>query len=209
MGMRRIPLYVRFNNPPEPNGEGNSPGDGGTPKPGGNDHGFPADTPVVEMTLEQQANYWKFHARKHEGKARERADYDDQKALADKWREHEQNNKAPEQKVIDQHVETARAAERAKLAPRLVRAEFKAEAAARVPEALLDAFLEDINHTTYLLDNGEVDVEKVKKRVTALSANAAPQKTPPPNHQGYRSNAGGATSVDNGRALFESRHAKK
>src|SRR5215218_296038 len=51
------------------------------PDPAG---GFPADTPVTEMTTEQQAAYWKHQSRKHEERARSREDYDDLKAKAAK-----------------------------------------------------------------------------------------------------------------------------
>jgi len=40
---------------------GSGSGDGGE-----GDKGFPADKKVADMTIEQQAAYWKFHARKHE-----------------------------------------------------------------------------------------------------------------------------------------------
>jgi hypothetical protein len=35
------------------------------------DQGFPKDTPVVEMSAEQQAAYWKHHSRQHEGRYKE------------------------------------------------------------------------------------------------------------------------------------------
>ncbi|YCU50355.1 hypothetical protein ACRYGS_09580 [Mycobacteroides abscessus] len=37
---------------------------------GGSDKGFPADTPVAQMTDAQQAAYWKHYSREHEGKAK-------------------------------------------------------------------------------------------------------------------------------------------
>lgn len=43
------------------NGGGNAGGSGTDP-------GYPANTPVAEMTTEQQLAYWKFHSRKHEGR---------------------------------------------------------------------------------------------------------------------------------------------
>lgn len=42
--------------------------------------GFPADTPVAEMTQEQQLAYWQHQSRKHERRASSRADYDQLKA---------------------------------------------------------------------------------------------------------------------------------
>lgn len=43
-------------------------GAGGTGAGGGGDmpHGYPLNTPIAEMTVDQQAAYWKHHSRKHE-----------------------------------------------------------------------------------------------------------------------------------------------
>lgn len=192
MAMRK-PTHLSF-------ADGDENGGGGSDK----DHGFPKDTPIVEMTTEQQVAYWKYHARKHEGTATARADYEDQKALAEKWREYENSNKAPDQKVLDEAIEKARSEERAKNAPRLVKAEFKAIAAGRIPSELLDAFLEDVNYQAYVKADGELDTEKITKRVGALTPAQQQQRK---NHLGHRPNDG-ATSVTNGRDLFESRKKK-
>lgn len=179
---------------------------------GGSDKGlgFPKDTPLVEMSVEQQLAYWKHHARKHEGTANARADYDQQKADAEKWRQAQEDNKKPDQKLLDDAVrdaaEKARNEERTKSAPRLVKAEFKAIAAGAVPKELLDAFLEDVNHSVYLKPDGEVDSDKVKTRVEALTPKNQ-QQSRRQSHQGYRP-ADGATSVTNGRDLFASRNKK-
>lgn len=169
------------------------------------DHGFPKDTPLVEMTTEQQLAYWKFHARQHEGVAKSRADYDQQKAAAEEWRKYQEENKAPDQKVVDQAAEKARLEERTKLAPRLVAAEFKALSAGEVPKELLDGFLEDVDYTKYLDANGEIDTAKVQKRVDALKPKGQQQRKP--THQGYRP-TDGATSVAVGRDLYASRNNK-
>lgn len=204
MAMRK-PHYIRF-----AEGDDDKSGGGSGKPPADMPNGYPKDTPLVEMTSEQREAYWKYHARQHEGVAKSRADYDDQKALADKWREYENSNKAPDQKVLDDAVtkarEEARKEEQAKLAPRLVKAEFKALGTA-VPKELLDAFLEDVNHTVYLKDDGEVDVDKVQRRVDALAPKQQ-QTQRKQTHQGYRP-SDGATSVTAGRDLFASRNKDK
>lgn len=198
MAMRK-PTQIRF----VEGGEG-----GGSDK----DLGFPKDTPLVEMDEKQQIAYWKYHARKHEGVATSRADYDQQKADAEKWRKAQEDNKAPDQKILDdakrEAAEAARREEQAKLAPRLVKAEFKAAAAGKLSKELLDAFLEDVNHSVYLKDDGELDTEKIQKRVDALApAGGPPNKQQRQTHQGYRP-TDGVTSITAGRDLFESRNKK-
>jgi len=200
MAMRK-PNQLRF-----AEGDNDNSGGGGSDK----DLGFPKDTPLVEMNEKQQIAYWKHHARKHEGTANARADYDQQKADAEKWRKAQEDNKAPDQKILDDAVreaaEKARKEEQGKLAPRLVKAEFKAAAAGKLSKELLDAFLEDVNHSVYLKEDGELDTDKIQKRVDALAPQQQQQRKLP-NHQGYRP-TDGATSVTNGRDLFASRNKK-
>lgn len=202
MAMRK-PHFLMFaegDNPEEQKPSGGSGNASGSDK----DHGFPKDTPLVEMSTEQQLAYWKYHARQHEGVAKSRADYDQQKADADAWRKYQEDNKAPDQKVVDQAAEKARLDERTKLAPRLVAAEFKALSAGEIPKELLDGFLEDVDYTKYLDANGDIDTTKVQKRVDALKPKQTQRK---PNHQGYRP-SDGATSVSVGRDLYAARNLK-
>lgn len=208
-----LPHYVRFADGDDDKSQGGG-GGGDKGKPNSDkDLGFPRDTPVAEMDDKQQIAYWKYHSRKHEGTANARSDYDDQKALADKWREHEEQNKKPEQKVVDQAAETARAEERRKAAPRIVAAEFKSVAADEgVALSLIKIFLEDIDATKYLTDSGEPDVEKIEKKVKTLGETAGAKKPPQrkreDTHQGYRPGSG-STGVDQGRSLFADRNKKK
>lgn len=207
-----LPYYVRFADGDDDQGGG---GGGERKQQPDKDLGFPRDTPVAEMDDKQQIAYWKYHSRKHEGTANARSDYDDQKALADKWRAHEEQNKKPEQKVIDQAVEAARAEELRKTAPRIVLAEFKSVAADEgVAINLIKLFLEDVDPLKYLNKDGEPDTEKIEKKVKALGENAGSKnkgnggKKREDTHQGYRRNDG-ATGIANGRDLFESRNKKK
>lgn len=50
------------------------------------DPGYPANTAVADMSVEQQAAYWKAQARKHEGRATARQDYDAIRAERDQLR---------------------------------------------------------------------------------------------------------------------------
>lgn len=44
--------------------------------------GFPAGTPLEQMTVEQREAYWKSHARRHESRVKSMGDYDELKAKA-------------------------------------------------------------------------------------------------------------------------------
>jgi hypothetical protein len=64
--------------------------------------GFPAETPLEQMTSEQQAAYWKFQARKHENEAKSRADYDDLKAKADELAELKAKSQTEQEKALEE-----------------------------------------------------------------------------------------------------------
>ena len=60
-------------------------------------------------------------------------------------------------------TEAARAA-----APRLVRAEFRAAAAGQVDQQTLDAYLEDVDLTKFVTDDGEPDLKAITARIKRL-----------------------------------------
>lgn len=203
MAMRK-PFYVRFAEGDEGGqGGGGNGNDGGTGKV--YEHGYPKETPVAEMSDKEQAAYWKFHARKHESTANARSDYDQLKADAEKWRQAQDDKKTPDQKAIDAAAEAARVEERNKVAPRLVRAEFKAQGVGVDPD-ILAVFLEDLDPMKYLDKDGDVDTEKVKGRIEKLTPKKQQQQRRD-NHQGYRKNDG-VTGTAAGRDLFASRNKK-
>lgn len=64
------------------------------------EHGFPADTPLAEMTVEQQVAYWRYHARKHESN-RKPKDWEQIVADATAYREQQEANKSEGEKALD------------------------------------------------------------------------------------------------------------
>lgn len=155
------------------------------------DLGFPANTPVKDMTPEQQAAYHQHTSRGWEKKAKaslknERpADFDQIVADAEAWRKAQEDGKSPDQKQLDEAIAKARAeaeaAATAKYLPVLVRAEF----ARRLPElddTALDELLEDVTPSAYYKD-GAVDVERVERMAARLAPAAPPADEQPPASQ--------------------------
>lgn len=175
------------------------------------DKGFPAETPVAEMTAEQQAAYWKYHSRKHETLAKSREDYDALKAAADKWAAHEKASKPADQVKAEEEAEEARkAAEKAvkaKYATKLVTAEFKAATAGRIKPEDLTEILEDLDLTKYLNDEGDVDTDRVTKKAAIIAPETRSTGTRR-GHQSRRENDKGS-SVSSGRDLYKEMHSKK
>jgi hypothetical protein len=160
---------TRMGPPEDPPADPPPPVDPPADPPPPEDKGFPADTPVAEMTDAQAAAYWKHQARKHENTAKSRSDYDDLKkkaAEADKLRKAAETEA---EKAIREAREAGEAEAAKKAAPKLVAAEFRAAARGLLDRDQIDDLLEDLNLEKFLTDTGEVDVDKVEKRVKALA----------------------------------------
>jgi hypothetical protein len=172
------------------------------------DQGFPADTPLTEMTAEQQVAYWKHKARAHENTVKARADYDDLKAQAAEAKKLRKERESETEKLIREAGEQATAAARAEVAPRLVMAEFRAAAAGRIDADRLAALTEDIDLARFLAGDGSVDLTRIAAKVEAW-APAAEQRKPAPKPdptQGARNTK--TTGTDVGREMFAARRKK-
>lgn len=189
----------------------NSDHDGNQDEQQKTDKGFPADTPVADMTAEQQAAYWKYHSRKHETLAKAREDYDQMKALAEKWTEHEKASKPADQVKAEEDAEEIRkAAEKAvsaKFATKLVTAEFKAATAGRIKSDDLTEILEDMDLTRYLNDDGEVDVERVTKKAAIIAPETRSSNGTRRTHQ-QRRTSDTSSSIESGRDLYAETHGR-
>lgn len=82
-------------------------------------------------------------------------------------------NQSESEKALAAARKEGEAAARATSAPKLVAAEFKAAAVGRMTAEQLSGFLEDLDLTKYLTEDGEVDTERVAKKVNLL----APEKS--------------------------------
>lgn len=189
--------------------------DGGDGEPKLNEHGFPDKTPWKDMQPEHQAAYWRHQAKRHESRANAAGDYDQVKAERDRLKAEKQS---PDEKAAEeartQAEQAARADERAKLAPRLVAAEFKAVGAGKVPAAQLASLVAGAHAPKFLTSDGEVDTDKVTEFLEPFmqdddgDGGSNGKKQWPDMGQGRRP-GGKASGVGAGRDLYSDRHAKK
>lgn len=189
------------------NNEGNNEGNEQKPENGSqnNERAWPADTPVNEMTAEEQAAYWKHHSRKHEGRARDLEDQarkDAEDAAA--WRKHQEENKPAEQRATEDAIAKAVADAEARIrkesAGKVFQAQFKAAAALKGVDA--DAQLAYLDQSRFLTDAGEVDDEKITSFLETLpSGTQEPQGFP--NDFGGQPKFEGGSGLDVGRELFK------
>lgn len=173
----------------------------------GETYAFPAKTPVKDMTADQQAEYWRHKARKHEGRAQKYADYEQVVAERDQLKAATQTDaeKALEQAKAEAKTEARAEALREHL-PRHVTAEFKVAAAGRIPSDKLATILAPLDLTKFLTaDGGEVDTDKVQQYVDGLAPAGGKW---PDMGQGHHK-PGKTSGVGAGRDLYGDRHKKK
>lgn len=157
-----------------------------------NEHGYPDETPVVEMTPEQQAAYWKRQSRKHES-----AKKDLEKEL--------ETLKDPANQVNREDLEKQiRADIAAENLPNEVRAKFKSVLADRLSDEDFDEVIDGLDHTKFLTAEGKVDADKVEKRANIIAPPAVKRvvrRQAPATHQGPRERQS-SSSIQSGRDLF-------
>lgn len=118
------------------------------------------DTDVKDWKAE--AEKWSTLARKHEERAKGNAQAakELEKVRAAAMSEQEKAVAAAKAEGL---TEAAKAA-----APRLVRAEFRAAAAGQVDKQTLDAYLEDVDLSKFIGDDGEPDLKAIEARIKRL-----------------------------------------
>lgn len=168
------------------------------------DHGFPANKPLAEMTVDQREAYWKHHARKHEERAAQTADRDAIKAELDALKASTQTDA---ERAVEAAKTTAKAEGRRELLPALVQAEFRAAAGARLSKEQIEVILAPLDPTKFLTaDGGQVDTAKVQQYVDGIAPAGGKW---PDMGQGKRGTSQAPGGVSAGRALHEERHAAK
>lgn len=205
---------------PFPNdGDGEPPAAAGAlapPAPPSGSDEFPAETPWAQMSVEQQAAYWRTQAKKHEERARKTdalaawkkeneakvADYD--RLLEASKTEHERALDA----VKAETAESVRREVRGQMIRELVDAEFRAAARGALTKDQVSKLLAPLDPNYFVADNGGVDVDKISTYVAELSpapaaGNGAGKASWPDTGQGRRGAHSGSASVQAGAELYQ------
>lgn len=165
--------------------------------------GFPADTPVADMTPEQQAAYWKHQSRQHESRAKSRADYEAIKAERDKLK---QANETDTDKAIREAREAGAAdaikTSFDKTAKALLRMGLRS---ANVEAKDIDEIVDQANLSAFADEHGDVDDEKVARYIKRNAGTAA-QGQWPGTGQDRR---GGGAPKESGSDLWERHYGSK
>lgn len=205
------PEGVGITNPGEtttdPNPEGpDTPEGGGTgaeaPKepekidgPKLNKFGYPDGVPLTEMSVDQQAAYWKHKARKHEDRANSSVSPEDAQALRERIAELENATLSAEQVAANQQIEQARAeaaaAARAELMPIIHESQLIGYGSTVISGERLQAWVASANPAHFLGEDGAIDGEKVRTTLTSLFGDAkdAAPATPKQRYPNYGQSA--------------------
>jgi len=165
------------------------------PKPN-NEHGYPDETAVAEMTTEQALAYWKYHSRKHENQAKE-------------YKTQIEANQPVDRDALKEELRQELLRESL---PGDVKSKFKSIIADRLSDEDFDEVIEDLDLTKFIKDDGSIDEDRVTKKANLIAPPAVKQvqrRTPPVRtHQGNQQRQTTST-VASGKSLFEEFSGKK
>lgn len=135
-----------------------------------NEHGYPANTPVAEMSAEHQAAYYKHHSRLWESRAKENRN------TAERLRQEQANapvkDQTDEVNSLRQQIESLRAQQDDE---RFSMAFSSAVKQANAPH--LETLKSALNRDMFRDDDGRIDTAKVAEYVSSLApTNAVPQQ---------------------------------
>lgn len=167
--------------------------------------GFPADTPLAEMSVEQREAYWKDKARKHESRANERSDYDDLKAKAARLEELERENESEKDKAVREAREEASREALAGVHEQTVNAMARMALRSRgVKDEDIESFVTETNLSAFVADDGQVNDERLLARVDRYAGTAGGKRWPGTGQDRH----GGATK-ESGSDLYDRLHGSK
>lgn len=141
-----------------------------TPEVTLNEHGYPANTPVAEMSAEHQAAYYKHHSRLWESRAKENRN------TAERLRQEQENalvkDQTDEVNSLRQQIESLRAQQDDE---RFSMAFSSAVKQANAPH--LETLKSTLNRDMFRDEDGRIDTAKVAEYVSSLApTNAVPQQ---------------------------------
>lgn len=188
-------------------GDGN--GQGGTPSKVDGEFDFPVNTPLAEMTPQQQSEYWRHKSRKHEQRANSRSDYDDVKKKAEKYDEIEQANKSELEKANEKATGAEQRADTAELSKLKLDVALEKAPDGMSPKDVRD-WAQRLTGTTR--EELQSDAEAMFSRIPASTAGDGGSNGGRTGPRVPRSGTGGGTpskgSVAAGREAYEARRGK-
>ena len=194
--------------------QGGSSDDGGDDDKGGAGddsgdaaRGFPANTPVADMTAEQQAAYWRTQSQKHEGRNKDllaitggRYGDDLRNELAAAEAARRDKLSADERAVEDARAQAREEATR-EFGPRSVRAAFNL-LLGDMPQQERDAEIDLLDLSKFLNSDGDVDTDKVRRLADKIAPADKGQGNQPRNYGQGKHTRGQTSGVAAGAEMY-------
>ncbi|WP_161967060.1 hypothetical protein [Mycobacterium marinum] len=155
----------------QPQGNGQQQHGGGQgQQSGGTDMGFPAETPVKDMSVEQQLAYYKHQNRQADNKLSAFKGVTPQQVQQMQQQLDEQANAklSADQKAVKDAEKAARAAADAEWRPKYQASELKSLASQVLKGEQLKSFMAVTDPAKFAGEDGEIDEEKVMGHLTAI-----------------------------------------
>lgn len=124
-------------------------------------NGFPASTPLEQMTVEQREAYWKFQSKKHEKEANSRRDYDELKLKADELEQLKAKNQSAEEKALEDARRDGENIGAQRYLKDAVKGRF--QGITQKTDEEVETIFEHVDPLTFTDDKGDIDSEKLKK----------------------------------------------
>jgi hypothetical protein len=185
---------------------------------GGSDRGFPENTPVKDMTVDQQAAYYKHHNRKSEDRLKDFKGVTPEQVqqMAQELESLREKGLSADQKAIKDAEKSGRAAADEDWRPKYQTLQLKAIASEVLKGDQLKAWLAGMNPAAFADENGDIDEEKVMGHLTAAfgSQDVQQQSTSGRQQPPVWGQQSGGTGVpvrpgEAGRAALAKRHGVK
>lgn len=175
--------------------------------------GFPANTAVENMTVAQQAAYWKWHSKKHEDRATEWRTLvgGGSKTAAEVAAELETQRKAAmttQERAIAEAKEAGKQEATSGMSQAMATLALET-AMAHVPETERPELLAMIDRSTVIKADGTIDTDKVAKIVARIAPANGRRPNDPDFGGGNRGSGDSGSGVGAGRSRFQERHGAK
>lgn len=180
------------------------------PKP--KEPGFPKDTPLEAMTVDQQLAYWKHQSRKHESTWKDIVGdrkVDDVKNDLTEYEQIRQEKLTPSEKALEQARNEGREEAAKELNPKFVASAFNTALAHIEKDEDRAELIDTLDLSKFIDDKGNVDTAKVAsvaKRIAPADTGAGGKRYDYGAGHRAPSNASGVTA---GAERYQQRHGKK
>lgn len=195
-------------------GTDDPPADGG---PGAEDDppAFPANTPVKDMTAEQQAAYYKHQSARHETRNKDLLALtggrygDDLKAVFDELETLRKDKLTDSEKAVEDAKAATRTEVQREFGPKMAKIAFEAALSHIEDDAERTELISALNLTSVLTDDGDVDTAKVRSIVAKIApADKGTGTRDDADYGAGRRRGEAGTGLSSGRDLYESRRKK-